>query len=88
MDLLTVFFTAVTFFNFSRLTVDSLECVTINNQECKIRSEIINVNINEPMFTPCSIKINRCKGICNTNVTDLYVKLCIPDTIKNINVKN
>ena len=37
----------------------------MNSQECKIRSEIINVNTNEPMFYPYSIKINKCKGSCN-----------------------
>ena len=34
------FFTAMTFFNLSN--VISLECVSMNNQECKIRIEIIN----------------------------------------------
>ena len=33
------FFTAVIFFNLSN--VNSLECVSMNNQECKIRTEII-----------------------------------------------
>ena len=32
------------------------------------------------------IKINKCKGSCNT-INDPYAKLCVPDTIKNINVK-
>ena len=58
----------------------------MNNQERKIRSEIINVNTNEPMFYPYSITINKCKGSCNT-INDPYPKLCVPDTIKNINVK-
>ena len=58
----------------------------MNNRECKIRSEIINVNTNEPMFYPYSIKINKCKGSCNT-INDPYAKLCVPNTIKNINVK-
>ena len=58
----------------------------MNNQECKIRSEIINVNTNEPMFYPYSITINKGKGGCNT-INDPYAKLCVPDTIKNINVK-
>ena len=40
------------------LNVNSLECVSMNNQECKIRPEIINLNINEPLFYPYSIKIN------------------------------
>ena len=80
------FFTAITFLNLSGLSVDSLECVSMNNQECKIKSEIINVSTNEPMFYPYSITINKCKGSCNT-INDPYAKLCVPDTIKNINVK-
>ena len=39
-----VFFVAMTFFSFEVLSVNSLECVSMNNQECKIRSEIINTN--------------------------------------------
>ena len=80
------FFTARNFFNFSGLSVDSLECVSMNYQECKIISEIINVNTSEPMFYPYSIIVNKCKGSCNT-INDPYAKLCVPDTIKNINVK-
>ena len=80
------FFTAVTFFNFNLSNVNSLKGISMNNPECKIRSEIINFNNNEPMFYPYSISINKCKGSCNT-INDPYVKLCVPDTIKNINVK-
>ena len=58
----------------------------MKNQECKIRSEIINVNTNKPMFYSHSITINKCKGSCNT-INEPYAKICIPDTIKNINVK-
>ena len=80
------FFTAVNFFSYNVLNVNSLECVSMNNQECKIRPEIINVNTKEPVFCPYSITINKCKGSCNT-INDPYSKLCVPDTIKNINVK-
>ena len=81
------FFTAITFFSYNRLNVNSLECVSMNNnRECKIRSEIVNVNTNEPVFYPYSIIINKYKGSCNT-INDPYAKLCVPDTIKNINVK-
>ena len=78
------FFTAMTFFNLSN--VNSLECVLMNNQECKIRTEITNLNTNESIFYPYSIKINRCKGSCNT-INDPYAKICVPDQIKNINLK-
>ena len=53
------FFIAVTFFSYNVLNIISLECVSMNNQECKVRSEIINVNTNEPMFYPYSITINK-----------------------------
>ena len=45
-------FTAITFINFNLSSVNSLECVSMNNQECKIRTEIINLNNNEPIFYP------------------------------------
>ena len=53
------FISAMTFFNFNLSNVNSLECVSMNNQEYKIRSEIINVNTNEPMIYPYSIKMNK-----------------------------
>ena len=81
-----VFFTAMTFFNLDPLYVNSLECVLVNNQECKIRPEIINLNTNESKFYPYSIKINKCKGSCNT-INDPYAKICVADNIKNTNVK-
>ena len=87
MNLLkSVFFTAVTFINFNLSNVNALECVSMNNQEYKIRTEIINLNTYEPMFYPYRIKINKCKGTCNT-INDPYAKICVPDEIKNTNVK-
>ena len=80
------FFTAMTFFNFNLSSVNSLECVSTNNQECKIRTEIINLIANEPMFYSYSIKINECKGSCNT-INDPYAKICVSDEIKNTNIK-
>ena len=58
----------------------------MNNQECKIRPEIININTNEPLFCPYSIKIDKRKGNCNT-INDPYAKICVPNNIKNTNVK-
>ena len=81
-----VFFTAITFFYFNVLNVNSLECVSINNQERKTKTKIIIINNNEPVFYPFSIKVNKCSGSCN-NINDPYTKLCVPDVVKNINVK-
>ena len=60
--------------------------VSMNNQECRIRPEIINTNSNEPTFYPYSIEVNKCGGSCNS-VSDAYAKLCVPDVVKNINIK-
>ena len=40
--------------------VNSLSCISMINKECKVRREIINVNSNEPVFYPFSIKISKC----------------------------
>ena len=58
----------------------------MNNQPCKSRPEIVNVNSNEPVFYPFSIKTSKCSGSCN-NINDLYAKICVPDVIKDLNVK-
>ena len=68
------------------LSATPLSCISMNNQECKVRLEIINVNSDEPIFYPFSIKISRCRGSCN-NINDLYAKMCVPDVIKNLNVE-
>ena len=68
------------------LNVIPLKYVSTNNQECKIRPKIIVINSNEPSFYHFSININKCSGNCN-NINDPYAKLCVPDVVKNINVK-
>ena len=43
----------------------SLKCVSMTNQECKVRLQIINVNSDELVFYPFSIKTSKCSGSCN-----------------------
>ena len=58
----------------------------MNNQECKVRPKIVDINSNNPMFYLFSVKINRCSGNCNS-INDPYAKICVPDVVKNLNVK-
>ena len=58
----------------------------MNNQPCKIRPEIINLHSNEPVFYPFSIKTSKYSGSCN-NINDPYARICVPDTVKDLNVK-
>ena len=71
----------------SRFTrVNSLGCISMNNQARKARPETINVNSNNPVFYPFSVKTSKCSGNCN-NINDPYAKICVPDVVKDLNVK-
>ena len=56
-----IFISTMMFFG-SLSIVNSLECVSMNNQECKVRPGIVNVNSNETLFYPFSIKTSKCSG--------------------------
>ena len=70
----------------SLVSTTSLNCISMKNQECKVRPEIINVNSNKPVFYPFSIKTSNCNGSCN-NTNDQYERICVPNIIKDLNVK-
>ena len=63
-----------------------LSCISMKNQECKTRPQVVNVNSNNPIFYPFSIKTSKCSGNCN-NINNPYAKICVPDVIKDLNVK-
>ena len=69
-------FLAMMFFGCNLSSVNLLEYVSMNNQECNVRPEIVNVNSKEPMFFPFSIRASKCSGSCN-NISDPYTKLCV-----------
>ena len=79
-------FTNINLLNAIPLNTIPLSCISMNNQPCKARPEIINVNSNNPIFYPFSIKTSKCSGNCN-NVNHHYAKICVPDVVKDLNVK-
>ena len=68
------------------ISVNSLSCISINSQECKVRPQIGNANGDDPVLFPFSIKTSKCSGSWN-NINNPYAKLCVPDAVKNLNVK-
>ena len=50
---------------------DALKFVSMNNQQCRIRPQIININSIESIFYPYTIEVNKCSGSCN-NIIDPY----------------
>ena len=73
---------------FSIIKTKALDCVSVVSQKCMARPKIIDVNKNEIVFYPLSIKVNKCSGNCN-NINDPMAKLLIllPDIIKDTNIK-
>ena len=80
-----IFILTLTFLG-SLSNVDPLECISMKNQECKVRPEIVNINSNDPIFYPFGIKVNKCNGKCNTT-NGPYAKVCVLYTVKILNVK-
>ena len=81
-----MFFTAMMFFVCNVLSVNPLKCASMNNQECKVRPEVRNINSDKSLFYPYNVKISKFSGSCN-NINDSYAKLRVHDVAKNINVK-
>ena len=67
-------------------SVNPLECISMNNQNCKVRPEIVNIDCNELLFYSFRVKTNKCSGSCN-NLDEVYANFCVPDVVKNFNIK-
>ena len=46
-----IFISAMMFFGCNLSSVNPLKCISMNNQECKVRPEIVNVNSDETIFS-------------------------------------
>ena len=80
------FISAMMLFSYYLPSANSLSLISTSNQPRKARPEIINTNTNNPIFYPFSIKTSKCSGNCN-NINDPYTNICVPDVVKNLNVK-
>ena len=57
-----VFVVAISFFIGIKSSVNSWKRVSMNNQEGKVRHQILNINSDKPVFFPFSIKTSKCSG--------------------------
>ena len=60
----------------------SVKYISMSHQECKTRLQVINVNNNNLIFYPFSVKPIKCSSNC-CNINDPYEKNCVPDVVKN-----
>ena len=63
-----MFFVGLT--NLSSFTnANSLSCISMNNQERKTRLQVVDVNGDESVLFPFSIKTSKCSGSCKILLT-------------------
>ena len=74
------------FFSCNLPNVNSLSYISMSNQECKTRPQVININGDETVFFPFNIETSKCSDSCN-NINYPYAKICVLDITKNLNVK-
>ena len=60
--------------------------MSLNNQSCQTRPTLININSKETNFYPFNVSVNKCGTSCNT-IDDPYHRVCVPNKVKNKNVK-
>ena len=68
------FFTGLAFLS-SLTGVNWLICISLNNQECKVRPQIVNVNSKEPVFFSFSIKTRKYFGILTVSM--IHMQNCV-----------
>ena len=58
-----IFISEIMFFGCNLSNLNSLKYISMSMQKYKVRPE--NINSDEPIFYPYSVKVNKCSGICN-----------------------
>ena len=73
---------------FSIIKTKALEYVSVINQKCRPRPKILDINegVDEALFYPYNVQVNKCSGSCNTLDNPLE-KSCVPNVIKGLNIK-
>ena len=73
---------------FHIIKTKALEYVSVVNQKCMPRPEILDANqgVGEALFYPYNVLVNKCSGSCNT-LDNPMTKLCVPNVIKRVNMQ-
>ena len=80
-----MFFVGLTIWS-SFMRANLLICTSMNNQECKTRPQVVNVNGDKIVFLTFSVKITKCSGSCS-NTNHPYAEICVYGVVRNLNVK-
>ena len=53
----------------------------MNNQECTVRRQIVNLNGDDPVYFSFSVITSKCSGSYN-DINNPYAKVCVPGVAK------
>ena len=71
-------FVSTTLMFFGSLSnVNPLEYVLMNNQECKVRPEFVNLNCSEPLFYPLSSKTSEWNVVVLVTILMIPMQNCV-----------
>ena len=70
-----IFISAMMFFGCNLSNVNSLKCISINNQEFQVRPQIVNANSDEPVFFPFCIK--QVNAVVVVTISMTYMQNCV-----------
>ena len=63
-----------------------MKLVSLNNHPYQVTPLLVNINSDKTLFYWFTISVNKCGGSCNT-IHDPYSRVCIPNKVKNMNLK-
>ena len=66
----------------NHLSATPLSCISMNNQEYKVRPNLLVLTVISLYFILFSIKTSKCSSSCN-KINDPCAKMCAPDVVKN-----
>ena len=69
------FFTGLAFLS-TLTTANSLNCISMNNQECKERLQIVNVNSEKPVIFPFSI-LKQVNAVIVVTLSIIHMQNCV-----------
>ena len=69
-----MFFTGLVFL-LNLTSVNLLSCISMNNQECKVRPQIVNVNGDDPVFFPFILK--QVKAVVVATISIFHMQNCV-----------
>ena len=65
------------------------KCISLNNQPCKVRPILIDLNLDEYnqglRYYSITVNLDRCNGSCKT-LDDTSSRICVPNKTKDANL--